>query len=120
MLPERLQRAEGPAEPLANEHAGRFGGFRPGDGFFVVINMPAEAAYGDGEVGIFGYGVRGDSSGGFDGFSAPGTQCAGDYGDAVEQVEGALFHVLAGDVLERLPAREPARAVADFDIAGDR
>src|SRR6266404_1309771 len=83
VLPERLQRAEGPAEPLANEHAGRFGGFRPGDGFFVVINMPAEAAYGDGEVGIFGNGIRGDPSGGFDGFSAPGTQCAGDYGDAV-------------------------------------
>jgi len=45
---------------------------------------------------------------------APGTT-----GDAVQKMEGALLHVLAGDVLERLPAREPAGTVADFHVARD-
>ena len=35
------------------------------------------------------------------------------------KIERALLHILAGDVFERLPAREPARAVADFHVAGD-
>ena len=54
-----------------------------------------------------------------DGFGAPGAQRAGNHGNAVEQIEGALFQVLAGDVFERLPAGEPAVAIADFDVAGD-
>src|SRR5579859_3630183 len=116
MLPERLEGAEGPAESLANKDAGSLRRFGPGDGFFFVVNVPAEATNGDGEVGVFGDGVRGDSSGGFDGFCAPGAQRAGNYGDAVEQIEGAFFHVLAGDVFEGLPAGEPARAVAHFYV----
>ena len=46
--------------------------------------------------------------------SAPGTT-----GNAIQQIEGALFEVLAGDVFERLPAREPAVAIAHLDVAGD-
>ena len=98
------------------------GGFRrfgPGDGFFVVADAPAEAANRDGEVGVFGDGVGGDSAGGCDGFFAPGAERAGNHGDAIEQIESALLHILTGDVFERLPAGEPARAVADFYVAGD-
>src|SRR6266436_260078 len=119
MLPEGLQRAKGPAETLADQLAGRFRSFRPGNGFFVVADAPAEAADGDGQIGVFGDGVRRDATRGFDGLLAPSAQRAGYDGNAIQQVEGALLHVLAGDVLQRLPARKPARAVADLDVAGD-
>ena len=108
VLPEGLQRSEGPAEALANELAGGFGRFGPGDGFFVVADAPAEAANRDGEVGIFGDSVGGDAAGGGDRFLAPRAERAGHDRDAIQQIESALLHVLAGDVFERLPAREPA------------
>src|SRR4029077_8428973 len=120
VLPEGLQRAESPSETLANQLAGGFRSFRPGDGLFVVGDAPAEAADRGGQIGVFGNGVRGDAAGGFNGFFAPGAERSGHNGDAIQQVERALFHVLAGDVLERLPAGEPARAVADLDVASDR
>src|ERR1700676_192584 len=119
VLPDGLQCAEGPAETLADELAGSFRSIGPGDGFFVVGNAPAEAANGDGQVGVFGDGVRGDAAGGLDSGFAPGAESTGDDGDAIEQIESALFHVLAGDVFESLPASEPAGAVADFDVASD-
>src|ERR1700730_18577099 len=81
VLPTRLQGAEGPAESLADKHAGSFRSFRPRDGFFLVVDVPADAANSDGEVGVFGYGVCRDSSGIFEGFLAPGVEGAG--GDAV-------------------------------------
>src|SRR6266850_2522845 len=119
VLPEGLQCAEGPAEPLANQLAGSIRRFGPGDGFLVVADAPAEAANGDGEVGVFGHGVRGNAAGGFDGFLAPRAERSGNDGDAIEEIEGALLHVLAGNVFERLPAGEPAGAIANLNVAGD-
>src|SRR4029077_38536 len=103
VLPERLQRAESPPEALADKRARGFGSFGPGDSFFVVADAPAEAADGDGEIGIFSNRVGGDSTGGFDCLLAPRAERTGNDGDAVEKIESALFHVLASDVLERLP-----------------
>src|SRR5579871_2422888 len=108
VLPESLQRAEGPPETLANQLAGGFGSFGPGDSFFVVADAPAEAADRDGEVSVFGDRVRCDAAGGRDRFLAPSAERARHNGDAIQQIEGALLHVLAGDVFERLPACEPA------------
>ena len=54
-----------------------------------------------------------------DRFGAPRAQRAGDDGNAIQQIEGALFEILAGHVFERLPAREPADAVSDLHVAGD-
>src|SRR6266567_8835771 len=120
MLPERLQRAEGPAEALADELPRRFGSLGPGDGLFVVADAPPEAADSDSQIGVFGHGVRSDATGGFNGFLAPSPERAWDDCDAVQKVKRALFHVLAGDVFERLPACEPARAIAHLDVAGYR
>src|SRR5579864_1493591 len=83
VLPERLQRAKGPAETLANQSACRFRGFRPSDGFFVVTDTPSEAANSDGEVGVFRDGIRGDATGGFNGLLTPGAERAGDDRNAV-------------------------------------
>ena len=47
VLPEGLQRAEGPAETLANKLSRRFGSFGPGDRFLVVSDAPAEATQRD-------------------------------------------------------------------------
>ncbi len=118
VLPEGLQGAKGPTETLSNEGLWSDGGFGPGDGIFVIGDAPAEAANGDGEIGVFGDGVRRDATGGFDGLATPGTKSAGNDRDAIQEIEGALFHVLAGDVFERLPAREPAGAIANLNVAG--
>ena len=120
MLPEGLQSAESPAETLADELACCFRSFRPGDGFFIVADAPTEAPDRDGQIGVLRDGVRGDAADGFNGFLAPGTERSRHDGDAIQQMKSALLHVLAGDVFERLPAREPARAIADLDVAGDR
>src|SRR3984957_17771724 len=119
VLPERLQRAKRPAEALANELARGFGSFRPSDGFFVVADAPAEAAERDGEVGVFGDSVGGDAPCRRDRFFAPRAERAGNNRNAIQQIKSALLHVLAGDVFERLPTREPTRPVADLDVAGD-
>ena len=120
VLPEGLQRAEGPAETLADELPGCFRSFRPGDGLFVVADAPTEAADRNGQIGVFGHGVRSDAARGFYRFLAPRTERSGHDGNAIQEVKRALLHVLAGDVLQRLPARQPARAVADLHIARDR
>ena len=119
MLPERLQRAKSPAKTLADQLAGRFRSFGPGNGFFVVADAPAKAADGDGQIGVFRDSVRRNASRGFDGLLAPGAERARYDRNAIQQVESAFLHVLAGDVLQRLPAREPARTVADLDVASD-
>src|SRR5262249_5231366 len=120
MLPERLQRAERPAEALANELAWSFRSFGPGDGLLVIANAPAGTANGDGEIGVFGNGVSSDASDRLDNGLSPSTESTGDDGDAIEKIERSLLHVLAGDVLKSLPASEPAATVADFDVTGDR
>ena len=50
---------------------------------------------------------------------APRAHGAGNHRNAIQQVECALFQILAGDVFERLPAREPAIAIHHFYVAGD-
>ena len=50
---------------------------------------------------------------------APRAHGAGHHRNAIQQIESALFQILAGDVFERLPAREPAIAVHHFHVAGD-
>src|SRR5262249_59985703 len=102
--PERLQRAKGPAEALADQLAGGDGRFGPGDGALFVADTPAEATNGDGEVGVFGDGFGGDAAGSRDGFLSPRTKRAGHDRYAVQQVERALFQFLVGDVLGGLPA----------------
>src|SRR4029077_17928914 len=108
----------GPAEALADERTGGFGSFGPGHGFLVVADAPAKAADRDGEVRILGDSVGGDAAGCFDRFFAPRTERPRNYRNAVQQIESALFHVLAGDVFEGLPAGEPAGTVADFHVTG--
>src|SRR5208282_2271193 len=56
---------------------------------------------------------------GFYGRGAPCADGAGDHGDDMEEIEGAALEVLAGDVLESLPAGPEIDAVADLGVAGD-
>ena len=42
VLPERLQRAEGPAKSLANQRPGSFWSFGPGNSVFVIADAPAQ------------------------------------------------------------------------------
>src|SRR6202030_110103 len=68
VLPERLQRAEGPAETLANQSLGGFGGLGPSNRVFIVNDAPTVTAYGYGQVAILGYGVGRESTGAANGF----------------------------------------------------
>ena len=120
MFPERLQRAERPAETLADQRGRGFRRVGPADRFFLVINFPARATDGDGQIGIFRDGIRGETAGIVDRFGAPRAQRAGNDGNAIQQIERALFQILAGDVFERLPAGEPADAVSDLHVSRNR
>src|SRR4029077_6413585 len=119
VFPESLERAEGPAEPLANQSAGRFRCCGPLDGCLVITDAPTEAPNTNGQVRVFRNGVRGEPSRCLNGLFSPRTQSTRDYGDEIQKIEGALFHILAGDVFERLPSRKPPGAVANFDVAGN-
>src|SRR5260370_7655283 len=103
MLPEGLQSAEGPAETLTDELPGGFRSFRPGDGLFVVDNAPTEAADSNGQIGVFGDGVRSDAARAFNGFLAPRTNPSGHTGNPIQHLNATLPHVLPGAVLHILP-----------------
>ena len=119
MLPDRLNCAEGPAEALADQRFDGFGDFGVADGVFVVEDFPAAAANGDREIGIFRHGIARKSFATAHEIGAPGSDCAGHHGNAIQEIESALFEILAGDVFEGLPAREPAIAIHDFHVSGD-
>src|SRR5713226_759308 len=120
MLPKRLQRSESPAEALPNQHARSLRRLRPRNGFFLIRDPPSQPPNGDSQVGILGDRVRGNPSYCIDGFLSPRAQSSWHHRYAIQQIEGALLHVLAGDIFERLPAREPTRAVAHFYVPRDR
>src|SRR5579863_10316835 len=100
MFPESLQRAKSPAETLANERFHGVRNFSAADGVFVIKNLPSVTANGEGEVCVFRHGLPGKASATAHGFGAPGADCAGDHRNAIQQIEGALFQILTGDVLE--------------------
>src|SRR5579875_326984 len=116
VLPDRLERAERPAEPLANQRVNRFGHFGVTDGVLVVQDFPAFAANGEREVRIFRNRFAGEASVVAQDVGAPGPHGAGHDRDAIQQIEGALFQILAGDVLERLPPGNPSVAIHHFYV----
>ena len=118
MLPDRLQRPECPAETLADQRVDRFGNFRAADRFFVVKNLPAVAANRERQVGIFRHRIARKAALAAQQVRSPRAHGARHHGNAIQQIKRALFEVLAGDVFERLPAREPAIAVHHFHVAG--
>ena len=120
MFPEGLQRAKRPAETLADQRGGRFRRVGPAYGLFFIINFPAGAANRDGQVRIFGHRIGAEAAAFVDGFGAPCAQRAGDYRNAIQQVERALFQILTRDIFERLPTREPADSIPDFYVSGNR
>ena len=103
---------------MLDEHARSFGSFCEGYGFFVIEDFPAAPADGKCKIGVFRQRVRRESAGGAHRVSAPGAKGARHHGDAVEQVERALFHVLAGDVFQSLPASDPLGAISHFYVSG--
>ena len=118
MFVDGLQDAEGPAEALAHEAVGVGGRFGEGEGHVFVFDAVAEAQQGHGEVGVFGDGIDVVAAGFADGGDAPCADGSGDDADGAENVEGAAFKILAGDVFEGLPAGPEIHAVADFGVAG--
>ena len=72
-----------------------------------------------GQVGVFGDGVGVVAAAGLDGGGPPCADRSGNDHDDVEEIERAALEVLAGDVLERLPAGPEVDAVADLGVAGD-
>src|ERR1700682_3285073 len=117
MLPDRLKRAEGPAEALTHERCPGLRRLCPGDGFFVIADAPAGPADRDGKVGIFCDRIARKPFRGAQGIDWPCSQCSRDHGNTIEQIEGALLQILAGDVFEGLPAGEPLGTIANFNVA---
>ena len=120
MLEDGLQDAERPAEALAHEAVHVDRGLGEGQRLVLVDDLVALFEQVHGEVGVFGDGVGVVSAAGLDRRGAPRADGPGNHHDHVEEVQRAALEVLAGDVLERLPARPQVDAVAHLGVAGDR
>src|SRR3984957_17367277 len=118
MLVHRLQNAERPAKSLAHQSVGIGRRFSEGERHVFVFDAIAEAKQGHGEVGVFRDGIDVIASGLAHGGNAPRADGSGYDADCAENVEGAAFEVLAGDVFESLPTGPKIYAVANFGIAG--
>ena len=119
LLPRGLQRAEHPAEALFQQGADRVRRLGVGEGAVLVhhvVSLPQDRHR---EVGVLGQRIGGEPARREHELAPPCADGAWDDGDAVEQIERAPIEVLAGDVLERLPAREEVDAVPDLRVAGD-
>src|SRR5258708_3894586 len=120
MFPERLQCSERPAETLANQCRRGLWSICPANCFLLIINFPSGSANRDGQVGVFGDRIGAESAAIVDCFGAPSAQRARNNRNAIKEIEGALFQILTGYVLKRLPARKPADAISNFHVPGYR
>ncbi len=119
MLPETLERAEGPAETLAHEGAHAFGGFSPCESAGGILDDVAALVEAEGEVGILGEGIEAKAAGIVEGLAADGADGAGDDGDAIPLGVSAAVEIEAADVFEGLAAGDEGAEVADLRVAGD-
>ena len=117
VLPHRLHDAEGPAEALPHQAVRGAGRLGIGQGAVLVIYPIARLQKRHGEIGVLGDGIRLVATGGAHGGGAPGADRAGHHADGIERVQRAPLEVLAGDVLQRLPARPQVHPIADLGVA---
>ena len=118
MLPDGLQGAEGPAEALPDEHVDGFRYLGTADGLFVIENLPPGTANGESKVSVFGHRIAGKATVRAKQIGAPCANRAWYHRNTVQKIEGAFFEVLAGDVFERLPTREPTIAIDHLHVPG--
>ena len=119
MLPHRLQNAERPAKTLAHQAIGVGGSLGVGQSHVFVFHAVTEAEQSHGKVGIFGDGVDVIAAGLAHGGDAPGANRARYHADRAQNVERPPLEILAGDVLQRLPAGPKIHAIANLGVARD-
>ncbi len=120
MNPGHLQGAVHPAEALLQKTRERIGRFRQGDRPILVDDAVAHLQDRERQVRVFGERAVAEAAGLQDEAASPGADRARHDRDAIHEAEGAAVEVLAGNVFQRLKARQGIHAVADFGIAGDR
>ena len=118
MLPRALECAEAPAKALLDERAEGIGCLGPGNRVLGIGDTPAALAQLDGRILVLGQRVVREAPRLEDRAATPRADGARYHRDAVQQVEGAPVHVLAGHVLQRLPSRDEVEPVADLRVAG--
>src|SRR5260370_7214076 len=84
VLPERLERSEGPAEPLPEKSAETIGRFGVTDGVAVGFDSPAVAADSPGQVHVLSHRVGRVTAGLPDRLSPPPSHRAGNDPDRIE------------------------------------
>src|SRR5205085_6168707 len=102
VLPERLQRAEGPPEALLVQRPERVRHLGIADGRGLVVDPPPDAADAPGEVHGFGHGVAAVAARLQDCLATPRADRTRNDAHRVDGRVGAAIEVLAGDVLDGL------------------
>src|SRR5579884_3550414 len=120
VLEDSLQDPERPAEALPHQTIDRRGRFSKCQRAVFINDLVILLQQVHRQVRIFRYRIDGISSTLDHRCCAPGSDCTWNDCDYVEQVQRPALKVLAGDVLERLPARKQVHLVADLCVSGNR
>ena len=117
VLEDCLQCAKRPAKALPHQSLRIDRRFSEGQRLILVNDLVALLKQVHRKVGVFGNSVDGIPAAMTRCFRTPAANRAGHHCHDIEQIECAAFKVLAGDVLQRLPARPQVHAVAHLGIA---
>ena len=120
MLPEALQRAEGPTKPLLGKTSDRIRRLGPGNRGAVIQHGVAGFLKCDGQILVLGERIDGKAAHPLERLAPPGANGAGNDGDAAKHRQRAALQILARDIFECLPTRDDVDAVTDLGVAGDR
>ena len=120
MFPDRLQNPKRPAETLAHQAIGVGRGFGEGQCQVFVFHAMPVFQQRHGEVGIFRHGIHVIATRLAHGLHAPRSDRSWHHAHRAHRVERPPLEVLAGDVLQRLPARPQVHAIPHFGVACDR
>ena len=119
MLPNRLERAVGPAETLLQEAAQRIRSLGKGHGLLVVVHDVAVPQQPQGEIRIFRQGVIGEAAELRNGLPPPRANRPGHNTNSVQLTHGAAVEIQAHDIFERLSLADESITIANLRVAGD-
>ncbi len=104
VLEHRLQNSKRPAEALAHQAAGIDRSFGVGERAVFVLHAVSAAQQRHGKIGILGNGIGLVAAGFAHRRYPPRANRSRDHADRTQRVQRPALEILAGDVLQRLPA----------------
>lgn len=116
MLPEALQRSEGPAKALFGQSREGFRRLGPGDGVGGVGNAKASPVKAERQISILGQGIRTDTAHAPHGTALHRADGTGDHGNTVELMVRTPIKIEAASVLQCLAPGNEGAGVAHLGM----